>query len=91
MESLNLLHCAKVYGPFFCMNFFAMFSSDSKSASSSALFDSHIECLQKILLVLAPFANFEAKPVRKGSKKRQKFVCLIITIGIHFRPGRLSL
>ncbi len=54
------------------MNFFAMFSADLKSASSSAFFfDSHIECLQKILLILALSAIFEAKPARKGSKKQK--------------------
>jgi hypothetical protein len=59
------------------MNFFAMFLTDSNSASSSAFFDSYIECLQQTLLILALFANFEAKSARKGSKKRKKVLFVL--------------
>jgi hypothetical protein len=56
------------------MNFFAMFSTDLKSASSRAIFDSHIECLQKILFILAIFANF------KKAQRNEKNVLFVLEL-----------
>ncbi len=71
-----------LYSSIFAWTFLLCFLTDSKSASSSAFFDSHIECLQKILLILALYANFEVKETKKA------LFCLKITLGIHFRSGR---
>jgi hypothetical protein len=55
---------------FLLVHFFKTFSTDSKSACHSAVFDTHIEYLNKIL---ALFVNFNCKCAGNGSKKLKIF------------------
>ncbi len=64
------------------------FSTDSKSAWNSALFDTHIEFFNKkfFLLLLALFVNFDCKCA--GNKKTENlflWMCLRILLGNHRR------
>ncbi len=60
---------------FFFVNFFKTFSTDSKSAWNSAFFDTHIEFFNKKIfwVILALFANFEAKCAKNGSKNKKTY------------------
>ncbi len=52
---------------FFWLSRFVTFSMDFKSASNFACFDTHIEFLLRLFLViLALFAKFESKRLRNG-------------------------
>jgi hypothetical protein len=68
----------KRFWPANFVNFFAMFSMDSKSASNSGFF-----CYPKIfVLIFAHFANFEAKRARETAPKNEERIftmCLRIT------------
>jgi hypothetical protein len=56
---------------FLCIQTFATFSTDSKSASNFAFFEIHIENIwgKYFLGHISPFANFYAKRARNGAKK----------------------
>ncbi len=57
---------------FLCLDFFATFSTDSKSASNSAFSDTHIENIEKYFWdKIALFTNFEAKCSWNGAKNRK--------------------
>jgi hypothetical protein len=58
---------------FFGVNFCAFCSADAKSAWHSAIYDTNIEFAQKIVLILALFANFEAKQGKNGFKNEMVF------------------
>jgi hypothetical protein len=66
--------CSKTSN-FFSITFSPVFSMDSKSASNSAFFDTHMELLWTNLLgPHALFANFEAKHARSGSKIQKRLL-----------------
>jgi hypothetical protein len=58
----------------FCrMSFFATSSSDSKSASNSAFFDTILHFCHKLFyIILAHFTNFEVKSGQNGSKNEKR-------------------
>jgi hypothetical protein len=89
-----LLLCSKVYGIKLFGVVFALFSTDSNSASNFAVYETHVEFFKiYFLLTLALFADFKAKIVRNGLKKNEKcilYVCLRIPFYIYFRSWRLN-
>ncbi len=75
---------------FLLVHFFKTFSTDSKSAWNSELFDTHMEFLKKtiFLLFLALFVNFACKCAGNGTKKTENLflgMCLRIKLGNHQR------
>jgi hypothetical protein len=59
----------------FFVHFFTTISTDSKSAWNSAVFDIFLDFLQKkFWVILALFANFEAKCAKNGSKNQKSIL-----------------
>jgi hypothetical protein len=68
------------------VNFFATFSTDSKSASNSAFFDTHIEniWIKYFEFIFALYANIEAKRAPNGSKNRKTYFINVYQFCIFF-------
>jgi hypothetical protein len=79
----------------FSGDFFALFSTDTNSASNVAFYDTQMEVLRKkfILLILALIANFKAIIGGNGSKNEKHIfkMCLRIPFHIYLRSGTWKL
>jgi hypothetical protein len=71
----------------FSLEFFYNFLTGSKSASNSAFFDTHFKISWNIIfaVILALFANFEAKRAQNGPKNEKSFFQTWIRINYIFR------